>query len=200
MCRCATLATKMAGYAGRAGASPTRRTTSRCSTPSWTISARQSRPTTSRSMNGVGAPDLSLMAKARAGFHGPYGLGINQLVKGMGGAEYIASLLDRLYRRGKGRGRHHPSTRTPPSRAVGSRWHRRFRTRTGRIRRWPRPTTVALHVRGCLGLPDVDGRAEDDGPQADSGFVGVLFLTMLSVLLYLTNKRIWAPHKGRKHG
>ena len=28
------------------------------------------------------APDLSLMAKARAGFHGPYGLGINQFVKG----------------------------------------------------------------------------------------------------------------------
>ena len=33
------------------------------------------------------------MAKARAGFRGPYGLGINQIVKGMGGAEYIASLL-----------------------------------------------------------------------------------------------------------
>ena len=42
---------------------------------------------------GAGAPDLSLMAKARAGFHGPYGLGINQFTKGMGGAEYIASLL-----------------------------------------------------------------------------------------------------------
>ena len=27
----------------------------------------------------LGAPDLSLMAKARAGFHGPYGLGLNQL-------------------------------------------------------------------------------------------------------------------------
>ena len=39
------------------------------------------------------APDLSLMAKARAGFHGPNGLGINQIVKGMGGAEYIASIL-----------------------------------------------------------------------------------------------------------
>ncbi|MEE3316532.1 MAG: cytochrome c1, partial [Pseudomonadota bacterium] len=39
------------------------------------------------------APDLSLMAKARAGFHGPMGTGINQLVKGIGGAEYIASLL-----------------------------------------------------------------------------------------------------------
>ncbi|HUF87178.1 MAG TPA: cytochrome c1, partial [Thermohalobaculum sp.] len=41
----------------------------------------------------VGAPDLSLMAKARAGFHGPYGLGLNQLFKGIGGAEYIYSLL-----------------------------------------------------------------------------------------------------------
>ena len=39
------------------------------------------------------APDLSLMAKGRAGFHGPYGLGINQLMKGMGGPEYIATLL-----------------------------------------------------------------------------------------------------------
>ena len=39
------------------------------------------------------APDLSLMAKKRAGFHGPYGLGINQFFKGMGGPEYIASLL-----------------------------------------------------------------------------------------------------------
>ena len=41
----------------------------------------------------AGAPDLSLMAKARAGFHGPYGTGISQLVNGMGGPEYIASLL-----------------------------------------------------------------------------------------------------------
>ncbi len=44
-------------------------------------------------VTSAGAPDLSLMAKARAGFHGPYGLGINQFLKGMGGAEYIASLL-----------------------------------------------------------------------------------------------------------
>ena len=32
-----------------------------------------------------------------------------------------------------------------------------------------------------------------------AGFVGVLFLTILSVLLYLTNKRIWAPVKGKKN-
>ena len=30
-----------------------------------------------------------------------------------------------------------------------------------------------------------------------AGFAGVLFLTVLSVLLYLTNKRIWAPVKAR---
>ena len=43
--------------------------------------------------DGVGAPDLSLIAKGRAGFTGPYGLGINQLVKGLGGPEYIVALL-----------------------------------------------------------------------------------------------------------
>jgi ubiquinol-cytochrome c reductase cytochrome c1 subunit len=32
-----------------------------------------------------------------------------------------------------------------------------------------------------------------------AGFTGVLFLTVLAVLLYLTNKRLWAPVKhGRK--
>lgn len=42
--------------------------------------------------DGMG-PDLSLMAKARAGFHGPAGTGINQFVKGIGGPEYIYSFL-----------------------------------------------------------------------------------------------------------
>lgn len=32
----------------------------------------------------------------------------------------------------------------------------------------------------------------------NAGFVGVLMLALLSVLLYLTNKRLWAPHKGKK--
>ena len=35
----------------------------------------------------AGAPDLSLMAKARAGFHGPYGTGISQLINGMTGSK-----------------------------------------------------------------------------------------------------------------
>ncbi len=56
---------------------------------------REARPTDNfPGSNLENAPDLSLMAKARAGFHGPYGLGINQMFRGMGGAEYIASLLN----------------------------------------------------------------------------------------------------------
>ena len=31
-----------------------------------------------------------------------------------------------------------------------------------------------------------------------AGLTGVIFLALLSVLLYLTNKRLWAPHKGKK--
>ena len=31
-----------------------------------------------------------------------------------------------------------------------------------------------------------------------AGLTGVIFLTVLTVLLYLTNKRIWAPIKGKK--
>jgi ubiquinol-cytochrome c reductase cytochrome c1 subunit len=42
---------------------------------------------------GADAPDLSLMAKARAAFHGPYGLGLSQLINGTGGGEYIYSLM-----------------------------------------------------------------------------------------------------------
>ncbi len=32
-----------------------------------------------------------------------------------------------------------------------------------------------------------------------AGFVGVLLLTVLTVLLYLTNKALWAPHKHKDH-
>ena len=33
------------------------------------------------------------------------------------------------------------------------------------------------------------------GARKQAGFAGVLFLTLLSVLLYLTNKRLWARVK-----
>ena len=31
-----------------------------------------------------------------------------------------------------------------------------------------------------------------------AGLTGFIFLSILSVLLYLTNKRLWAPIKGKK--
>ena len=43
--------------------------------------------------DSVDAPDLSLMAKARVGFSGPMGTGLTQLFRGIGGPEYMASLL-----------------------------------------------------------------------------------------------------------
>lgn len=55
---------------------------------------REGKPTDHFPVSGMeGAPDLSLMAKARAGFSGPYGSGMSQLFNGMGGPEYIYSIL-----------------------------------------------------------------------------------------------------------
>ena len=32
----------------------------------------------------------------------------------------------------------------------------------------------------------------------EAGFIGVIMLAILASLLYLTNKRLWAPHKPKK--
>jgi len=74
-----------------------------------------------------GAPDLSLMAKARAGFHGPVGLGINQVIQGMGGPEYIASILTG-YTATRKKKLAQRSTKTRPFRAAGLLWHLRWKT------------------------------------------------------------------------
>lgn len=143
----------------------------------------------------AGAPDLSLMAKARAGFHGPYGLGINQLVKGMGGAEYIASLLSGY----TGKEKEEAGTILYENTAFPGGW----------ISMAPPLSDEQVEF--------IDGHANDVVSMSQdvsaflmwtaepkmmarkqAGFVGVLFLTLLSVLLYLTNKRLWAPIKGKK--
>ena len=138
----------------------------------------------------AGAPALSLMAKARAGFHGPYGTGISQLVNGMGGAEYIASLL------------------TGYTGEEKEEYGSVFYENTAYPGKW-------IAMSPPLYGEDVDfddGHANDIYSEAEdvaaflmwaaepkmmarkhTGFVGVLFLVILSVLLYLTNKRLWAP-------
>ncbi len=144
--------------------------------------------------DAAGAPDLSLMAKARAGFHGPYGTGLSQLINGMGGAEYIASLLTGY----TGKEKVEAGVTLYENTAFPGGW-----------------ISMAPPLYG-------DDVSFDDGHAADleseakdvaaflmwtaepkmmarqrAGFVGVLFLGLLSVLLYLTNKRIWARVKGK---
>ncbi len=160
------------------------------------------------------APDLSLMAKKRAGFHGPYGTGINQMVKGIGGPEYIYTLLTS----------YHEAPDCAPEDFEGS--YNAVFAAGG----YPdeckddkgRHTTPGSWIAMAQPLygDDVefdDGHAADMQSEAKdvaaflmwtaepklmarkfAGLSGVIFLTLLSVLLYLTNKRIWAPLKGKK--
>ncbi len=140
------------------------------------------------------APDLSLMAKARAGFHGPYGTGISQFFNGIGGPEHIVSIL-------------HGYTGEEKDEA-GTTYYENHAFSTGWIS-MPPPLSDG-QVEFADGSPnDVKHMAEDAAAflmwaaepklmaRKQAGFVAVLFLALLSVLLYLTNKRIWAPHKGK---
>jgi ubiquinol-cytochrome c reductase cytochrome c1 subunit len=141
------------------------------------------------------APDLSLITKSRAGFSGPYGLGINQLFRGIGGAEYAFSVLTGY----DGEEKEEAGTTFYGNRAFPGGW-------------------IAMSA------PLYDGAVEyADGTEASTrqmaedvsafltwaaepkmmarkqtGFTAVMFLVILSALLYLTNKRLWAGVKGRK--
>ncbi|SES10126.1 ubiquinol-cytochrome c reductase cytochrome c1 subunit [Tranquillimonas rosea] len=143
------------------------------------------------------APDLSLMAKARAGFHGPYGLGINQFLKGMGGPEYIASLMTGY----TGEQRTQAGATLYENTAFPGGWIA-----------MP-PPLYGDDVSFDTDAPtDLESLSKDVSAflmwtaepklaaRKQAGFTGVLMLSVLAVLLYLTNKRIWAPIKHRHEG
>ena len=138
------------------------------------------------------APDLSLMAKARAGFHGPYGLGINQFFKGMGGPEYIASLLTGY----TGEEKEEAGAILYENTAFPGGW-------IGMA-----PPLWGDDVEFADGhSTDLEHLSEDVSAflmwtaepkmmaRKKAGLVGFVMLGILSVLLYLTNKSIWAPVK-----
>lgn len=141
------------------------------------------------------APDLSLMAKKRAGFHGPYGLGLNQFFKGMGGPEYITAILTGYTGEEKDQ--------------AGVTFYENTAFPSGWIAMAP-PLSDELVEFQDGHKNDLQNLSEDVSAflmwtaepkmmaRKQAGFAGVLFLTVLSVLLYLTNKRIWAPVKGKK--
>lgn len=148
--------------------------------------------------NMATAPDLSLMAKARAGFSGPYGLGINQFFKGIGGPEYLAALLTGY----TGEEREQAGAIFYENTAFPGGWIAMA------------PPLWGDDVEFADGSPtDLQSVSEDVAAflmwtaepkmmaRKQAGFVGVMMLLILSALLYLTNKRIWSSVKtGRKPG
>ena len=143
----------------------------------------------------AGAPDLSMMAKARAGFHGPYGLGLNQLFRGMGGAEYIASILTGY----TGEEKEEAGTVFYENHAFPGGWIAMAPPLYGEDVEFADGHSNELHHEAQDIAAFLMWSAEPKMmARKQAGFVGVLMLTVLTVLLYLTNKRLWAPIKGKK--
>ncbi len=147
--------------------------------------------------NDPNAPDLSLMAKARAGFSGPQGTGINQLLRGIGGPEHIYSILTGYTGEEK--------------EVAGTVFYENTAFSTGWIS-MP-PPLFGEDVEFDDGAPnDLHSEAEDVAAflmwaaepkmmaRKQAGFMAVLMLSLLSVLLYLTNKKLWYPikHRGKQ--
>ncbi|MEM1344108.1 MAG: cytochrome c1 [Pseudomonadota bacterium] len=148
----------------------------------------------------MGAPDFSLIAKARAGFHGPYGTGLSQLFNGMGGPEYIYSLL--VGYNGK-------------DKEVGSAYLYGNDIYPGGYINMAPPLYGDDVVYEDYDPDDsytppeatLEQQAEDVAAflmwaaepkmveRKEAGFRNLVWLIILAVLLYFTNKKIWAPVK-----
>jgi ubiquinol-cytochrome c reductase cytochrome c1 subunit len=161
------------------------------------------------------APDMSLMAKKRAGFHGPYGTGLNQLFKGMGGPEYIYSLMvgyedppacapddmDGSYNVAFEAGGFPDECKDDDgNHTVPGSWINMAQPLWGDDVEYDDGTEATLEQQAEDVSAFLMWTAEPKMmARKNAGLTGVIFLTVLSVLLYLTNKRIWAPVKGRKN-
>ncbi|MBU9698014.1 cytochrome c1 [Rhodobacteraceae bacterium HSP-20] len=177
---------------------------------------REGKPTDHFPVSGMeGAPDLSMMAKARAGFHGPYGTGLSQLFNGMGGPEYIYSILTHYEENPEcapdGIDGFYYNTSFPNGGVPDScKDEHGVSTVPGSWIAMPPPladdqvtyadgtaatvSQMSADVSSFLmwaAEPKLMGRKE-------AGFKAVVFLIILGSLLYLTNKRIWAGVKGKK--
>ena len=138
------------------------------------------------------APDLSLIAKARAGFHGPYGTGINQLLKGMGGPEYITNLLRGFTEEEKEQaGSTLYENKFYPGKWIGMAqplWGDDVEYIDGTEATLEQVTEDVAAFLMWAAEPKLNARKE-------FGFMATLFLLGLAVLLYLTNKKLWAKYK-----
>ena len=141
-----------------------------------------------------GAPDLSLMAKARKGFEGPNGLLINPLFRGIGGPEYIVAILMGY----TGEEKEQAGTILYENTAFPGGWIS-----------MPPPIFDELVEFEPAHENDSEALSEDVAAflmwtaepklmqRKNAGLVAVIFLTFLAALLYLTNKKIWAKAKRK---
>lgn len=170
----------------------------------------------------AGAPDLTLMAKARAGFHGPSGLMINQFFRGIGGPEYIYSILmgynekdeevagNTLYGNDAMAGG--LISMAPPLyedaaedydiiyanfNADGSEAEAKEGDDHGHGHGYhaPEPTMEQMSEDVAAFLMFAAEPAMTERKEA--GFRNLIWLFVLAVLLYYTNKKLWAPIKRK---
>ncbi len=161
------------------------------------------------------APDLSQMTKSRAGFHGPYGTGISQLFNGIGGPEYVYSILTH----------YEDDPACAPDGVDGFYYNTAFPN--GSVPDSCKDEHGVATIPGSwISMPPplsdgiveyADGHATTEHAMAEdvsafltwtaepkmmvrkeAGFKAVFFLIILTSLLYLTNKRIWSKVKGKK--
>lgn len=143
---------------------------------------------------GVGAPDLSLMAKARAGFHGPAGLGINQIIKGMGGPEYIASLLTGY----TGKEKEQAGVTLYENTAFPGGWISMAPPLEDDLVEYQDGHSSSTEEMSKDVAAFLMWTAEPKMmARKQAGLTAVLFLGLLAVMLYLTNKKLWAPIKRK---
>ncbi len=139
------------------------------------------------------APDLSLMAKARAGFHGPMGLGINQFINGMGGPEHIASLLNGY----TGEERTEAGATLYGNATFAGGWISMPPPLSDDQVTYMDGTAATVEQMGQDVAAFLMWAAEPQMmARKTAGLTAVLFLCLLTVLLYFTNKKLWARHKG----
>ncbi|MEM5476636.1 cytochrome c1 [Pacificibacter sp. AS14] len=159
-------------------------------------------------------PDLSLMAKARAGFHGPMGTGMSQLFNGIGGPEYIVSILTGYvdapacapedfpgyYNQAFAPGGYPDECKDEHgAHTTSGSWIAMAQPLYGEDVEFADEHSNELHHEAEDVASFLMWTAEPKMmARKQAGFVAVTFLFLLTVLLYLTNKKLWAPHKGKK--
>lgn len=120
---------------------------------------------------------------------------VNQLVKGMGGAEYIYSLLTGY----TGEEKEEAGTTFYENTAFPGGWIAMAPPLYGEDVEYADGHSNSLHHEAEDMAAFLMWTAEPKMmARQRAGLTAVLFLSLLSVLLYLTNKKLWAPIKGKK--